>query len=212
MSIYQRKEREKENRRQQILIAARRVFIEKGYRNATMENVAMEAELCAGTLYLYFKSKEELFASLSIRILQYLLIRMEHITKEGHTSPGKRLRNLKSALLDTYDFDSPVLINMFMLQSSETLSHLSNELLIEITSLAREIIGKIMETFKNCFDKELLTAHPPIVLADILWGTFSGVILREEIKKVVHDNEDHVRANFELAFDIFIRGLQTPQA
>ncbi|MBL0713662.1 MAG: TetR/AcrR family transcriptional regulator [Desulfosarcina sp.] len=211
MGIPQRRAREKARRRQQIMIAARRVLIEKGYRNATMDNVAREAELSAGTLYLYFKSKEDLYAALSVRILQYILIRMEHITKKENGSSEERLESLKNALLDAYDFDPLILINMFKLQSSETLHHISLELLTEITDLARKILGKMVEVLKRSLNKGALTDRHPIVLADILWGIFSGVILREEFKKAVNGSEDFVRVNFELAFEIFIRGLHIPK-
>jgi AcrR family transcriptional regulator len=69
MGIKERKEREKERRRQQIMVAAKRVFSIKNFNKATMEDIAREAELSPGTIYLYFKNKEELFASLSLRIL-----------------------------------------------------------------------------------------------------------------------------------------------
>jgi AcrR family transcriptional regulator len=60
MGIAERKEREKEQRRQDILVAAERVFFAKGFDQATMDDVAVQAELSKGTLYLYFKSKVEL--------------------------------------------------------------------------------------------------------------------------------------------------------
>ncbi len=67
MGIQERKQRERERRRQQIIVAAKRVFSEKGYSKSTMEDIAKEAELSPGTLYLYFKNKDELYASLSLR-------------------------------------------------------------------------------------------------------------------------------------------------
>jgi hydroxymethylglutaryl-CoA reductase len=94
MGIQERKEREKERRRQQIMVAAKRVFTEKGFNKATMEDIAQEAELSPGTLYLYFKNKEELYASLSLRILQYLLIRVEHVNDEKDTGPEEKLKSL----------------------------------------------------------------------------------------------------------------------
>jgi AcrR family transcriptional regulator len=63
MGIQERKERERGRRRQQIMIAAKRVFSFKGFNKATMEDIASEAELSPGTLYLYFKNKDELCAS-----------------------------------------------------------------------------------------------------------------------------------------------------
>ena len=52
MGIQERKEREKERRRQQIMVAAKRVFSDKGFNKATMEDIAQEAELSPGTAVL----------------------------------------------------------------------------------------------------------------------------------------------------------------
>lgn len=59
-----RKEREKEARKQAILYAAGRVFSRKSYRDATLEEIAEEAELAKGTLYNYYRDKQDIFASL----------------------------------------------------------------------------------------------------------------------------------------------------
>ena len=61
---YKRKEREREARREAILNAAGRVMSLKGFHEATLEEIAEEAELAKGTLYLYYKDKEDLFYSL----------------------------------------------------------------------------------------------------------------------------------------------------
>ncbi len=76
MGIKERKKREKERRRQQIVVAAKKVFSDKGFNRATMDDIANEAEVSPGTLYLYFKNKEDIYASLSVRIIQYLQIRV----------------------------------------------------------------------------------------------------------------------------------------
>jgi len=59
-----RKEREKLARRGEILRAARKVFAEKGFAAATLEEIADLAELAKGTIYGYFDGKEALFFSL----------------------------------------------------------------------------------------------------------------------------------------------------
>lgn len=69
MGIKERREREKEQRRIDILDAAEKVFFEKGYYAAKMDDVAEAAELSKGTLYLYFKTKEELYFGLTHRAL-----------------------------------------------------------------------------------------------------------------------------------------------
>lgn len=60
MGTKERRMREKKRRRQQILEAAKTHFFEKGFMAATMDKIADSVELSKGTLYLYFKSKEEL--------------------------------------------------------------------------------------------------------------------------------------------------------
>jgi AcrR family transcriptional regulator len=54
----------KEEARTRILAAANQVFGEKGYRQATMDDVAKTLGVSKGALYLYFASKEELFEAL----------------------------------------------------------------------------------------------------------------------------------------------------
>lgn len=61
MSIQDRKEREKEHRREEIVRAATKVFFERGLQSATMDEIAEVAEVSKGTLYLYYKSKEDLY-------------------------------------------------------------------------------------------------------------------------------------------------------
>lgn len=69
MGISERKEREKLQRREDIIDAAEKVFFEKGIDNATMDDVAEKVELSKGTLYLYFKSKTELHFAICLRAL-----------------------------------------------------------------------------------------------------------------------------------------------
>jgi AcrR family transcriptional regulator len=54
----------KEEAKTRIMTAANQVFAEKGYRNATMEEVAKKMGVSKGALYLYFASKEDLFEAI----------------------------------------------------------------------------------------------------------------------------------------------------
>lgn len=67
-----RRERERERHRLQILEAAERVFVRKGYHAATVEEIAQEAEFAVGTIYNFFKGKEELYAQAVEKIAQEL--------------------------------------------------------------------------------------------------------------------------------------------
>ncbi len=62
----------KEEARSRILEAANQVFAEKGYRQATMDDVAKKLGVSKGALYLYFASKEELFEAICRTALRAL--------------------------------------------------------------------------------------------------------------------------------------------
>ena len=208
MGIQERKEREKERRRQQIIVAAKRVFSDKGFNKATMEDIAREAELSPGTLYLYFKNKEELYASLSLRILQYLLIRVEHVNSEKDLGPDQKIDTLMEAMYDVYDFDPLIIINMFHLQSSETLKNLSPKLLAEIKTLSRKALGAIAAIFEEGAKTGKFIDKHPIALADTFWALFSGVVLWEASKKIINEDKDHLKQTLKLAFEIYRRGIE----
>lgn len=72
MGIAERREREKEQRRNMILDAAERLFFGKGAEATTMDDVAELAELSKGTLYLYFKSKDDILHAIHLRGLTIL--------------------------------------------------------------------------------------------------------------------------------------------
>ncbi|CAB5092229.1 Transcriptional regulator, AcrR family [Olavius algarvensis associated proteobacterium Delta 3] len=206
MGIQERKEKEKERRRQQIMVAAKRVFTEKGFSRATMEDIAREAELSPGTLYLYFKNKDELYASLSLRVLQYLLIRLEHVSEDTR-APSERLELLSEALFDVYEFDPLTVINMFHLQSSETLNNLSEEFLAEIMDLSRKALSMIARIFKEGIDAGAFIEAHPVAMADIFWSMFSGIVLWEESKRFIDDRKDYLKETLDLAMRIFRQGI-----
>jgi AcrR family transcriptional regulator len=207
MGIQERKERERERRRQQIIVAAKRVFSAKGFNKATMEDIAKEAELSPGTIYIYFKNKDELYASLSLRILKHLNIRLGHVKNEKFDTHADRIASLKEALYDVYEFDPLILINMFHLQSSETLKNLSPELLNEISMLSKSSLGTMAEIFSDGIEGGVFIEKHPVALADILWALFSGIVLWEESKRIINQDKDYLKPTLEVAFEIFRQGI-----
>jgi AcrR family transcriptional regulator len=209
MGIQERKQRERERRRQQIIVAAKRVFSERGFSKTTMEDIAREAELSPGTLYLYFKNKDELYASLSLRILQYMNIRIEDVKKEKDSEPDLShiIASIKEALYDVYQFDPMILINMFHLQSSETLKNISSPLLDNISELSRNSLQALADIFKESSDRNTVLTRQPTAVADIVWSLFTGVVLWEESKRMIDDDKDYLKHTLDIAFEILARGI-----
>lgn len=70
MSVAERRVREREARAEAILKAALKVFTHRGIKDATMDEIAQEAELGKGTIYYYFSSKEAILEELVKRTVE----------------------------------------------------------------------------------------------------------------------------------------------
>ena len=74
-----------EQRREEILDAAQRLFLEQGVGQTTIEHITMGADVAKGTFYLYFKSKDELRAALGERFGRNHLLRIKAaVGKQAH--------------------------------------------------------------------------------------------------------------------------------
>jgi len=67
MGISDRRQREKEQRKTEIIDAAERLFFSRRYEDVSMDDIAREVELNKATLYLYFENKETLFTTIVLR-------------------------------------------------------------------------------------------------------------------------------------------------
>jgi AcrR family transcriptional regulator len=210
MGIPERKERERQTRRQQIMDAAKKVFCAKGFSGATMEDIASRAELSPATLYLYFRNKEELYASLNIQILHYLIERLGHLRGKKGLTEGKKVEGLKELLYEVFEFDPLILTNVFHLQSSDGLRNLSPELLAEIRDLSAKSIRGLAQIFEEGIREGVFVQRPAIALADVVWAVFSGLVLWEESKRMLDPRKDFLKPTLDLALEIICRGIGRP--
>ena len=95
-----RKERDRQMRRADILHAAEHIFAQKGYDKATMQDIAREAQYATGTVYLYFKDKESLYFSL----LEEKISEMMSIIKEKTVGDKDVKVNLNVLIYESLDF------------------------------------------------------------------------------------------------------------
>lgn len=72
MGISDRRQREKEQRKTEIIDAAERLFFSRRYEDVSMDDIARSVELNKATIYLYFENKETLFATIVLRGIQIL--------------------------------------------------------------------------------------------------------------------------------------------
>ncbi len=98
MGLKERREREREDRRRQILDVARTLLFEKGLRETSINRIARRAELGVGTLYFYFRNKEEIFAALQQEGLERLCGAIDSALT-GISDPADKLRAAAGAML-----------------------------------------------------------------------------------------------------------------
>lgn len=79
-----------EDRREQILDAALKVFSERGYQETSIEHVCREACIARGTLYQYFADKQTLFRDLIRQRVDRILAHMVPFTRQGLVLPTGR--------------------------------------------------------------------------------------------------------------------------
>ncbi len=90
MGVKERKERERQQRTNDILEAARRSFESKGFLKTTLQDVAKEAEISVGLIYRYFQSKEDIFASLALKGAEVFDAQIETILRRATPATRKR--------------------------------------------------------------------------------------------------------------------------
>lgn len=95
----EKKEIKRSKRRRVILNAARALLLEKGYYNISMRQIAKLADMGTGTIYFYFKNKEEIYATLSEEVFDLILAGMRRASEAAGT-PRAKLRGIAEALLE----------------------------------------------------------------------------------------------------------------
>ena len=194
-------------RRQQIMDAAKKVFASKGFGGATVENITEEAELSPATLYLYFKNKDELFASLNLRMLEALIAKVENV-RDKKMSPEKKIKALEKALYEVYLTDPLNVVNVLRFQSKERLRNLSPELASRIRDCTQKYMKAIAEIFEDGIKEGSFLDRHPAAFADIVWGLFAGLVLLEDTKNGLNPPKDLLRPTLELALEIIGRGIK----
>ena len=101
-----RRQKSPEARRTDIMSAAETLFIEQGVASTRIEDIATAANIGKGTLYLYFRSKEDLLAGLHDSFVDYFMDRIDAHLKDCSPTADHRTRLsawLKGCLDGFYD-------------------------------------------------------------------------------------------------------------
>jgi len=176
MGIVERKEREKQQRQEEIIQAAEKVFFSRGFERSTMDDIAEEAELSKGTLYLYFKSKEDLHLSVALKSIAMLNVTMSEI-RELKENALEKLVKMGRACIE-FSHRHPDRMNSIMLLEGFELQGISYSLHELKDIIFRESpVGLVLETVEQGVSEKLIRSDiPPPVIAHTLWMQMLSVI------------------------------------
>ena len=105
MSSKQRRAREKEGLREEILDAARTLFVKDGYQSVSIRKIADKIEYAPGTIYLYFRDKSEILDRICEETFAKLIVRMQAIEHDTAAPLDKLRRGLRTYI--QFGLDNP---------------------------------------------------------------------------------------------------------
>lgn len=178
-----RTELSKENRKQFILDCAEELILKEGLQKLSLSKVSKKSKLAIGTIYIYFKSKEEIIASLTVKSRHILLEKFIENTSQIENPLAK----IEGILLSFYSFykEKPFYNQLVTFYESNSGLQETSELIdssYKITQLVVDIVksGKVKKVIREELDE--------LSFSFMLWGTAIGIIQLIEIKSVVLEN------------------------
>ena len=200
MGIAERKEREKVELKTRIMGAARQLFIEKGFENTSMRNIANLIEYSPGTIYHYFKDKGEIFHALHAEGFMELGRRMEVLNSV--IDPMERLKAMGKTYY-SYGLENPEMYNLMFIEVAPV------EFLEDENNWTEGAIvhGGLRKTVSECIDAGHFTGHDLEPLTYMIWSVVHGMValkIRRRCEVVPMDQKEDI---VERAYSSFLKIL-----
>ena len=207
MGTAHRKVRERRAGRQAIQMAAVRVFAEKGFSRATMEDVARQAEVSVGTIYLYYRSKEDLYVSLLFESMQRMSEAIEKIMASGLT-PDRQLKRVWDYFYDYHArYPQSYRVLVFLQQPGLT-AGISPKTLQEINVRAARNFSLVSHIVAAAIAKGIYRPHEPREVVDLVWSLFLGLVHLSEARRNLGVRISRLKDLHRKAFAWFGAGLR----
>ena len=181
-----------------ILDAATRVFAERGFFGAQVADIAKRAGIAAGTVYLYFRSKDDLLLSVFERTMQDA-IREGRAALEGIDHPADRLRRIARLHLDRLgrDRNLAVVFQVELRQSTKFMARLS-------TTQLRDYLGLIRDTIAEGQTRGVFRLHVPATLGAKI---FFGALDEMATNWILADRRYALGDDADAVVDVFLHGV-----
>ncbi len=185
-------------KRKKILTAATKVFARKGFPAARISDIARDAGVADGTVYLYFQGKDDLLTSIFQETMEQFLLAGRKIVAEVD-DPAARIRTLVDLHLSILgaDRDLAAVFQIELRSGRKAMSLLSQDKLVEYFDLLASSVeeGQSRELFR--------TDVRPKMVARILWGAVDEVVTHW----VLAEKPSDLTLAGSTALSIILRGL-----
>lgn len=210
MGIAERKEREKQQRREEIMQAAEEVFFSKGFEKSTMDDVAEKAELSKGTLYLYFKSKEDLHMAVARKAIHLLRDYTSKATEDEGTALEK-LGQMGRACIEFSRSHPDHMKAIMTLEEVEPLSISLSTSDVQNMIYNESTVGAVIQIVEQGVREKLIRSDIPTALvAHTLWMSVLSVIRfvssKQSLLQVLDLSPDKL---YESHFELVLNGIRT---
>ncbi len=190
MGTAERKAKEKEELKDLILSAAKKLFIEKGVEQTKIRNIADAINYSVGTVYVYYKDKNAILHDL--HTLGFRQLGGEMRTLFSVADPMERLKALGRVYILFADENPDMYDLMFNMKAPmQFLEEKNNEEWNE----GRATFAALRQTVEDCMGAGHFTGHQPEPLSFAIWSTVHGMCslkIRERIKGACLQDPDTI--------------------
>ena len=207
MGVTARREREKLQRRNTILEAARHLFFEKGYRT-TMDEIAERAELSKGTLYLYFKSKDELYVSVIVEGYRILEKRIREALPKAE-GPEEKVKAVYFAFVDHCLENREYFRTTQYFLTEDARENTSKELIEAINIDSMRLLEYGIKAMQEGIEEGVFRDDlNPVAASLVAWRNATGILDLAVLGDEAYAATGDFGELFDLAFALLIRGIK----
>ncbi len=204
MAVAERRLREKEARRVQILEVAKELFFDKGFEATTIEEIAAKTELSKGAIYLHFPSKEEIYISLMLQGTEILYSMLKDAVN-ADLPADTLMRRLSQAYFRFYREYTQYFRMLFLYYSSlEVHQKLTMELRDRCEHSAKKCLNLLASIIEKGIEQGLFRPCNPWEIAIMTWSCKNGIILLGERGD---DQVLKLNTSIEKLHDLFVESM-----
>ena len=200
---YTRRESERRKRIELILDGAEKLFLEKGFAAATMNDIGGAAEFGRATLYHYFPSKEAIYVAILERAMDSL-IADARASVAGARTAARKIERLKDALLAFVGAKKNI-FHLHFITRFEVLPNLDEELARRLEVKRKKLEGIFHDIYREGVKRGELRPGSPLAMGDIFFAQIVGLMLFNSAKIL----EPDLAASVNKATRFFLDNIRT---